>query len=435
MSFAAVCLMVLVAVLMLSCLSSLNVGLGAFAAAWILGAYVAPWFGVDMTAKTVVAGFPVDLFLNLAGTTLLFSAAQSNGTLGLVVDRAVALVGARNWSALPIFFLLSAALAAAGPGNVASTALLAPSAMAVAARLRIHPAAMIVAVGHGSIAGGMSSITPIGLTILSSFEKLGLSDSFAKIFALNFAANVAAALAGWLIFHHRSAEKSQGEPTVDRPHANSNEPAAHLGSGERPASTVYTSRHGLTLAVIGLLIGAAVVVPNLHVGLAAILGAVVLFLSRKAEEAVAVKSMPWNVILMVSGMATLVALCEKAGAVGLLSAAMGRVADEGTAAPAAAFVTGVISIFSSTSGVVLPTFLPATGGFATETGGALVDVATGIVVGSNLVDVSPLSTIGALCISAAVVSRTDAKRLFNQTLIWGFAMAPIAALFVFAVTR
>jgi len=364
--------------------------------------------------------------LNLAGTTLLFSAAQSNGTLGLVVDRAVALVGARTWSALPVFFLLSAGLAAAGPGNVASTALLAPSAMAVAARLRIHPAAMIVAVGHGSIAGGMSSITPIGLTIFASFEKLGLSDSFAKVFAMNFGANVAVALAGGLIFRSRS--------DAERPEAGS-EALALAHSADRPAPTTYSARHGLTMAAIGLLIGAAIGAPKLHVGLAATLGAVALFLTRTADEGVAVRSMPWNVILMVSGVATLVALCEKAGAVGLLSAAMGRVADGGTAAPAAALLTGVISIFSSTSGVVLPTFLPATGGLAAETGGGLLDVATGIVVGSNLVDVSPLSTIGALCISAALVGRTESKRLFNQTLIWGFLMAPIAAVFVFLVTR
>jgi len=425
MDFATVCLTVLVAVLALSCITSLNVGLGAFAAAWILGAYVAPWFGVDMNVKTVVAGFPVDLFLNLAGTTLLFSAAQSNGTLGLVVDRAVSFVGPRNWSALPVFFLLSAGLAAAGPGNVASTALLAPSAMAVAARLRIPPAAMIVAVGHGSIAGGMSSITPIGLTILMSFEKLGLSAAFPTVFALNFAANVAAALAGCLIFRNRmSDERSEGTEA----------PVAGVSTTEREAA-FYSPRHGQTLAVIGLLIVAAIFVPNLHVGLAAMLGAVLLFLLRTAEEGAAIRAMPWNVILMVSGMATLVALCEKAGAVGLLSTAMGRVADARSAAPAAALLTGVISIFSSTSGVVLPTFLPATGGFAAETGGDLRNVATAIVVGSNLVDVSPLSTIGALCISAAVVSRTNGKRLFNQTLIWGFAMAPTASLFVFLVTR
>jgi di/tricarboxylate transporter len=209
--------------------------------------------------------------------------------------------------------------------------------------------------------------------------------------------------------------------------------AAGPAGGHAP--TAYRAHHGLTLAVVGLLIAAAIFVPNLHVGLAAMLGAVVLFVSRAADEQAAVRGMPWPVVLMVSGMATLVALCEKAGAVGLLSTAMGHVADARTAAPAAAFLTGVISIFSSTSGVVLPTFLPATGGFAVETGGELVDVATAIIVGSNLVDVSPLSTIGALCISAALVGPTEGKRLFNQTLIWGFAMAPTAALFAFLATR
>jgi hypothetical protein len=131
----------------------------------------------------------------------------------------------------------------------------------------------------------------------------------------------------------------------------------------------------------------------------------------------------------------LVTLCEKAGADKLLSSGMKYVANSESVAAVAAFLTGVISIFSSTSSVVLPTFLPIADDFAGDTGGGVRQVAIGIVVGSNLVDVSPLSTIGALCISAAIVSRTDAKRLFNQTLIWGFAMAPMAALFVFVATR
>ena len=93
-----------------------------------------------------------------------------------------------------------------------------------------------------------------------------------------------------------------------------------------------------------------------------------------------------------------------------------------------AFFTGLISIFSSTSGVVLPTFLPAVGDIVREVGGGdPASVAAGIVVGSSAVDVSPLSTIGALCIAAAAKS-FDAKPLFNRMLLWGFAMAPLAAL-------
>jgi di/tricarboxylate transporter len=418
MDFATVCLAVLAAVLAISCITSLNVGLAALGAAWILGAYVAGLYDVKMDAKTVVAGFPVDLFLSLVGTTLLFSAAHTNGTLGVVVDRAVLLVGRRAWTALPVFFLLSAGLAAAGPGNVASTALLAPSAMAVAARLRIHPAAMITAVGHGSIAGGLSPITPIGLTTLSNFEKLHLTGSFPTIFLLNFAANVVAACVGYLVFRSRDGERDPALPEAGTP---AYEPSK------------FSARHGATLAIIGLLIGTAICLPNVQIGLAATIGAVLLFVSRTADEATSIRGMPWTVILMVSGMATLVAVCEKAGAVELMKLAMGRVADAHSVAPLSALLTGVISIFSSTSGVVLPAFLPATGGFAEGTGGHVGDVAAGIIIGSNLVDVSPLSTIGALCISAAVVSRTDGKRLFNQTLIWGFAMAPAAALFVWLI--
>ena len=48
-------------------------------------------------------------------------------------------------------------------------------------------------------------------------------------------------------------------------------------------------------------------------------------------------------------------------------------------------------------------------------------------VGGHLVDVSPLSTIGALCIAAAPV-RADARNLFNKLLAWGLSMSVVGAL-------
>ena len=66
-----------------------------------------------------------------------------------------------------------------------------------------------------------------------------------------------------------------------------------------------------------------------------------------------------------------------------------------------ALVTGLISIYSSTSGVVLPTFLPMVPSLVQQLGGGdPLAVALSINVGSSLVDVSPLSTLGALCIAA-----------------------------------
>jgi hypothetical protein len=43
-----------------------------------------------------------------------------------------------------------------------------------------------------------------------------------------------------------------------------------------------------------------------------------------------------------------------------------------------------------------------------------------------LVDVSPLSTIGALCI-ASVPAGEMSRRLFNQLLAWGMSMTVVGA--------
>ena len=64
-------------------------------------------------------------------------------------------------------------------------------------------------------------------------------------------------------------------------------------------------------------------------------------------------------------------------------------------------MTGSISTYSSTSGVVLPAFLPTVTSLVARVGGGdPLAVALSINVGSSLVDVSPLSTIGALCVAA-----------------------------------
>src|SRR5215211_5675905 len=94
-----------------------------------------------------------------------------------------------------------------------------------------------------------------------------------------------------------------------------------------------------------------------------------------------------------------------------------------------AFVTGLISTYSSTSGVVYPAFLPAVPGLVQKIGGGNpLEIALSVNVGAAIVDVSPLSTIGALCI-AGVTNPGNARVLFRQMLLWGFAMTIVGALF------
>jgi hypothetical protein len=46
-------------------------------------------------------------------------------------------------------------------------------------------------------------------------------------------------------------------------------------------------------------------------------------------------------------------------------------------------------------------------------------------IAGHLVDVSPLSTIGALCVAS--VSAESGRRLFNQLLAWGLSMTVVGA--------
>ena len=142
---------------------------------------------------------------------------------------------------------------------------------------------------------------------------------------------------------------------------------------------------------------------------------------------------------MVSGMSTLVSLVEKSGGMDLFSGLLARLASPSTVNGAMAFVTGIISTWSSTSGVVLPAFLPTVPGVLARLGGGdPLALALSINVGSSLVDVSPLSTLGALCV-AAVEDSEAARDLFKKMLAWGLSMTVVGAalcqLFASALAR
>ena len=99
MSLAWLSLAALVVVMIASCFTALNVGVLALALAWIVGVYVG-----SMGLNEVLSGFPVQIFLTLAGVTLLFSQATLNGTLDKVTHAAVR-VCRGNTGLVPVMFL------------------------------------------------------------------------------------------------------------------------------------------------------------------------------------------------------------------------------------------------------------------------------------------------------------------------------------------
>ncbi len=100
MSLAVLSVGALALAIIVSCVTTLNVGVLAVALAWIIGVYVG-----GIPVATVMGGFPTQLFLTLTGMTLLFTAAQCNGTLDRLAHHAVRLCRG-NRGVIPIMFFL-----------------------------------------------------------------------------------------------------------------------------------------------------------------------------------------------------------------------------------------------------------------------------------------------------------------------------------------
>ena len=138
--------------------------------------------------------------------------------------------------------------------------------------------------------------------------------------------------------------------------------------------------------------------------------------------------MPWAPILMVSGVTVLIALLEKTGGLDLFTGLLARTATRDTVTGAVAFVTAIISVYSSTSGVVLPAFLPTIPGLVARLGGGdPLGIATSMNVGAHLVDMSPLSTTGAMCL-AGITDPAEVRPTYNKLLAWGLSMTVVGSL-------
>jgi di/tricarboxylate transporter len=405
MSPAALSLLALLIVVGVSLTSRLNVGVLAVALAWGVGVFAAGW-----KPEQVMAAFPSSLFLTLVGVTLLFGVAQSNGSMATITNAGLRALRGRTALMPLLLFVLALGISSLGPGAIATVALLAPIAMGLAYQARVPMLLAALMIGNGANAGNLSPISAIGVLVLSLMEKAGLGGHAMAVFLANFAAHAMVAVAAWALF---------GGPALRR---------APAVEAEQIAPVPFERRHAVTFAVGALWI-AGVLFLKLPPGLTAFAAAGALVLLGAGDDSAMLKQVPWPVITMVCGVSVLIGVLEKTGGMDLFTTLLSQLATPATVNGVIGGVTGLISTYSSTSGVVYPAFIPAIPGLVAKLGGGNpLEIALSVNVGAALVDVSPLSTIGGLCI-AAVPTGQDTRRLFRQLLMWGFAMSVVGALF------
>ena len=413
MSVAVLSLLGLSVVIIVSCvLPKVNPGLLAILVALSLGTGLA-----SLPVKAVIGNFPSDLFLLLVSICLVFGVANSNRSLPALTNRIVGLIKGRAVLLPLLFFLLSFALSALGPGNIAAVALLAVLAMTLAHQYKISPLLTAIMIATGANAGAFSPFSPTGVVAVRLMDQIGLETAQLQWVVFGGAAVMQSitALAAYGIFLIRRQRRMNGKIVKSN--------KVELFS---PEEIAFGKTQWLTLVgILALLVGVIFFnVPLITMSLSVLLLFAFLGLGNPEEV---LTHLPWSTILMVTGISVLIGLMEKVGGLDLATTLIAQTTAPHFINAVLAFITGIVSAFSSSSGVVMPAFIPLVPGLAEKMGLTnQVDMVVAIAVGSHMVDVSPLSTLGALAL-AAMPDQSQRGRVFKWLLIWGMAMAFVGA--------
>ena len=413
-------IIVLVAIVLFSCFRDINVGILGTAGGLLVGIVFS-----GMKISEIYKGWPLSLFMILVGVTFMFSAAQVNGTMEKFSAVCVRLAKS-NIRLIPfILFFLVTFITTIGPGNIATCALMAPMCMAIAGRIGLSPFCMTLLVVGAANGAAFSPFAPNGIIsqgIISQWApQVGIPQE-------------ALSGLGWKI--HWNSEIAQGVVNFGgffitgglawMKRAGSDKSFDIDSIAPKPEPFDWKQKYTLFTMVV-LVVG--VIFFKLDVGMLAFIIGTTYILFNIADDGESVKKMPWGVILMVCGMSILINVMDKAGGLNAMIQMIAVISNGTTINGVVGFIAGLISAYSSSSGVVMPMFLNMVPGLleAVNTFDAdhAVRLASSIDIGAHLVDTSPLSTLGALCIANAAVDDKAKGILFRNLLFWGLGMSVV----------
>ena len=401
-----VSLLVLVAAIVIAFVCKVNTGLVAMSAALILGRCA------GVADKVLLKSFDSNLFLMLLGVMYLFCIAQENKTLDLLAKKAISLCKG-NVKLFPIImFIVAAVLSAIGPGLISVTALVAAISVALAKQSGIDPIKLLPFGTLGSFAGGLSPITPSGLVAISKAEEAGIVGMEVPLM-VNMAITCTAFAVILYFFVFKWHKEKNRQDAAQK--------------GEKIPS--FSGKQWLTLGGI-VVVAVLATLFNINVGLSSFAVAVVLTICKAADEGVVMKKVPWNTLIMITGIGILISLVTQLGGIDLLRTALSKIMGVKTASAIMTVLAGVMSWFSSASGVVMPTLIPTVPGLTEALSGAnAMEITVGLCIGAHMAALSPMSSCGGLMLSAYCSADGVTEKERNRTFIQLFVMSATGLLF------
>lgn len=400
----------IIAIILGSIRNDINTGIISIALAFGIGFYAA-----GFSISEVSSFFPAELFLILVGITLMFYMAKDNGTLEKITRFAIWLTQGKSYLIPALLFGLALILSAIGAGNIAAVAIIAPIGMPIAYKFKINPLLSCIMICTGANAGSFSPIAPTGIINQSLMRGIGIEDENLglEIFLLTLILQSVAAVIAYFLF---KGYKKQNHIANDK----------HLN----PSSLSKPTKNQLiTICFISSLI-ISVIIFDVPIGLGAFAVVVVMAVLKLSPLEQAIKEIPWSPILLVSGITVLIVLITRTGGLVLATDFIGDKTPADYINTVLAALAGFVSLYSSSSGVVMPTFINLVPGLLEKFNTASAkEMIVAINVGSHLVDVSPLSTLGALCIAS--LEENDRSKVFRELFLWGFSMLAFSGLMAY----
>ncbi|MEV4473329.1 SLC13 family permease [Nonomuraea sp. NPDC049504] len=442
MTLATLSIIVLAGLLAATLIPGFDLGLGALAAAFLLG------LAAGVTENDVTAFFPADFFVLIVGVTALFAVAQHNGTLDWLLDLLLRLAGGRLVLIALAPFAIGAVLTAAGTLPAAATAIVSPIALGFAARYRISPMLAAVLGVTGIISGLLSPLAVYGVTAreLSGKLGIGLPGSAPVTFlaggllaGLVVCAGVLA-VGRWKGGIPRGRTSTPAEtpttpvPATEAPGAPA--PVAPVPTPASPGSGAVTvtaepeapamapQRSGARAFTL-VCMGAVVVLSvgfDMNVGYLGLTAALILQLAFRMPIGEVVSRIPWNVVLLIGGLLTYVGLMQHLGAFKQISDLLGVTGAPLLSLLVLCYVAGITSFAASSIAVfatVTPLLPPLVDASLSPVGGVLA-----LALASVLVDLNPLGITGGLILGAA--EPAVRPRLFRQLLTYGLISIVVA---------
>lgn len=408
MTLQILALACLIGAIVLGFVRKMNVGLVCMGLSLILGTIG------GVTTKEIYAGFPGKLFATLLGTMLFFSLLQDNGTLEKVSQKMTSLCGKNTFLVPIIIYVVSFILSAAGPGAISVQTVMVLFAVPLAIHMNLNPILMGAMAILGAVGGTASPIALTGIIVSDLLTEMNITGQGMKIFLGVSVANLACAIVTYIIFR---GWKVNGSVTHDE---------------KTKISFDGKQKLGLVLMLIMFI---TVIGFGYDVGLVCMTLSMILILIKAADEKKAIKSLPWNTLILIAGVNMLMTITKAMGGIDLLSSILASFMNRHTAAPLMGLTGGIMSWFSSANGVVFPTLIPTVPDVAAQVGGASVlQMVVAIVCSAPVAGLSPMSTGGSL-VMASYAQETNAEEK-EQSKIFGqlFGLSGTCVLVVFILT-